>query len=115
MRDWSEQPEASGPMSEREAGGLDVQAIAQGRVRLPQLDPAALAQGDFVPLHGFDPYRPTPEQTARERDAAARKFEIREAAERAAIAAGQSALEAASTADKMLREARETADRVASR
>ncbi len=115
MQDWMDCPEASGPMSENTPGGLDTQALSEHRYRLPQLDQAALAQGLYVPRRGPDPYRPTPEQTARERDLAARKFEIREAAERAAIAAGQSALEAATTASRIIREAAETADRVANR
>ena len=46
MQDWQDCPEASGPMSENEAGGLDVQALADRSIRLPQLDQAALADGD---------------------------------------------------------------------
>jgi len=113
MMSWEDCPEAAGPMSENAAGGLDVQALAQHSVRLPQLDQAELAAGRYVPLRGPDPYRMSPEQVNRERAEADRRWEIRQAAERAAIAAGQSALEAASTADRMLREAAETAARVA--
>ena len=49
MQDWTECPEAAGPMTENAAGGLDVQALAQHSVRLPQLDAEALAHGEYVP------------------------------------------------------------------
>lgn len=115
MLSWEDAPESAGPVSEAAAGGgaaLDVQALAQHSVRLPQLDQEALRHGEYVPLRGEDPYRPSPEQVARERAEASRRYEVREAAERAAIAAGQSALEAAATADKLIREAQETARKV---
>jgi len=115
MRDWQDCPEAAGPVTEAAASGatLDVQALQQHSVRLPQLDQEALRHGEYVPIRGPDPYRMSPEQVARERAEADRKYQVREAAERAAIAAGQSALKAAATADRIIREARETADKAA--
>jgi hypothetical protein len=57
---WQDQPEAAGPLSEYGAanGGaaLDIQALRQGSVRLPQLNEQALADGDYVPRSGPDPY-----------------------------------------------------------
>jgi len=102
-------------MSENTPGGLDIQALAQHSVRLPQLDAAELAQGRYVPARGFDPYRMSPEQVARERAEADRRYEIRTRVEQAAMEAGASSLEAARTYDRIEREAAETAERVANR
>jgi|SRR5271166_2486292 len=115
MQDWWECPEAAGPMSENTVGGLDVQALQQRSVRLPQLDQAALADGQYVPARGFDPYRMSPEQEARERAEADRKFEIRQRIEQAALAAGASALEASATVARIEREAGELAGKAANR
>src|SRR5262245_59355543 len=45
--DYTTQPEFAGPMTEPRASGsgpaLDIQALAQHSIRLPQLDPGALA------------------------------------------------------------------------
>ena len=113
MQDWTECPEAAGPMSENAAGGLDVQALAQHTVRLPQLDAEALAHGEYVPVRGFDPYRMSPEQVARERAEAERTFEIRTRVEQAAMEASASSLEAARTYDRIVREAADAATRAA--
>ena len=49
----------------------------------------------------------------KERDEAARRYEARVRVERAALAAGASALEAAGAADRVLREAAEVAAKAA--
>lgn len=111
-------PESAGPVTEAAAGGgaaLDVQALAQHSVRLPQLDAAALADGQYVPVRGADPYRMSAEQRDRERAEAERKFEIRERIERAALQAGASALEASATVSRIEREAGEVAVKAANR
>jgi hypothetical protein len=53
----------------------------------------------------------SPEVRDRERAEADRRWQVRLAAERAALAAGMSALQAAEAADKLIAQARETADR----
>jgi hypothetical protein len=111
---WESQPEASGPVTEPAASygaALDYQGLAQHSVRLPQLDPAA-PPGSMVPLSRTTALLP-PELRDRERDAAARLYERREAIERAAIAAGMSALEAAAAAGRIAAEAAETARKAA--
>ena len=55
-----------------------------------------------MPVSGPIPYLPSAEQRDRERDADARKFEMRQAAERAAFAAGMSVLEARAAAQKLI-------------
>ena len=56
MMSWEDCPEAAGPVTENVASGgapsLDIQALAQHSVRLPQLDQAELAQGRYVPGAG---------------------------------------------------------------
>ena len=94
MQDWMDCPEAAGPQSE---GTL---------FNAKYGDPG-------MPRIGAIPRIMSIEQMERERDADARRYEVRLAAERAALAAGQSALEAASTADRLIREAHETARKVA--
>jgi hypothetical protein len=51
----------------------------------------------------------------KEREADARRYELRLAVERAAIQAGLTAIQAAEAADKLQREAREAADRAVKR
>jgi len=94
MRDWTEQPEAMGPQSE---GAIN--NVKYG-------DPG-------YPTIGQPPRQMSVEQRDKERDADYRRYEVRLAAERAALQAGQSALEAAATADRLIREAQETARKVA--
>ncbi len=57
MFDYERQPEFAGPVTEpRTRDGrpvLDLQALAQRTIRLPQLDPAA---DEYVPLSGPNPY-----------------------------------------------------------
>jgi hypothetical protein len=96
MMDIDDCPEASGPSSE---GTL---------FNAKYGDPG-------YPSIGAPPRIMSAEQRDRERDADARRYEVRVAAERAAIAAGQSALEAASTADRLIREAGEIAAKVSAR
>jgi len=93
MRDWWEQPEASGPSSES-----DMNSAQYGQPGFPSI-------GAIPPIM-------SPEQRDKERDADSRRYEVRLAAERAALQAGQSALEAAATADRLIREAQETARKV---
>jgi hypothetical protein len=93
MKDWHEMPEAMGPQSE---GAIN--NVAYG-------DPG-------YPSIGQAPRIMSVEQMNRERDDASRRYEVRLAAERAALQAGQSALEAAATADRLIREAQETARKV---
>jgi len=95
MRDWWEQPEASGPMSESD------------------MNQAQYGQPGFPTIGAIPPIM-SPAQRDKERDADYRRYEVRLAAERAALQAGQSALEAAATADKLIREAQETARKVSS-
>jgi hypothetical protein len=57
--DFTRQPEFAGPLTEPRASGgvmLDVQALAQGTVRLPQLNEQALAAGDYVPRSAGSPF-----------------------------------------------------------
>jgi len=114
-QDWTECPEAAGPVTEAAATGygpsIDYQALAQHSVRLPQLDQSELQHGRYVPLSGAIPYALPPEIRDRERDAAARTFERRQLIERAAIAAGQAALEAGATADSLMQQAAAAADK----
>jgi hypothetical protein len=76
--EWADCPEAAGPQSELPAlsGGsaLDVQGLAQGSLRLPQLDQLALHQNVYIPAAGPDPYR-DPARIAREREQAALRDE----------------------------------------
>jgi hypothetical protein len=95
MKDWNEVPEAVGPQSE---GVLN--NVQYG-------DPGYPSIGTIPPLM-------SPGMRDRERALAAEQYERRLVVERAALAAGVTALEAAATADRILREARETADKAAS-
>jgi hypothetical protein len=96
MMDWMDQPEASGPQTEGAVNG-----VKYG-------DPG-------YPSIGRPPLQLTPEQRDRERNADARRHEARLRVERAALAAGLSALESAAAADRIIREAGEIADRAALR
>ncbi len=87
MRDWDEQPEAMGPQSEGTLFGAKYG------------DPG-------YPTIGRPPRQMSIEQMEKERDAAARAWERRQQIERAAIAAGVDALQAA---DRIEREAAEIA------
>jgi hypothetical protein len=94
MQDWWEVPEAMGPQSE-------------GAVNNVQYgDPG-------YPTIGQPPRIMSVEQRDREWAEDERRYQVRVAAERAAIAAGQSALEAAATASKLIREASDVAEKVA--
>jgi hypothetical protein len=94
MLSWEECPEASGPSTEGAINGIQY--------------------GDHgYPSIGQAPRIMSIEQRDREWAEDERKYQVRLAAERAALAAGQSALEAAATASKMLREAGEIAAKVA--
>lgn len=93
MKEYWEVPEAAGPQSE---GTLN--NVQYG-------DPGYPSIGAIPPVMSA-------EQRDRERAEDERRWQVRQAAERAAIAAGQSALEAASTADRLIREAQETARKV---
>ena len=119
MMSWEDCPEAAGPVTENVASGgapsLDIQALAQHSVRLPQLDQAELAQGRYVPVRGPDLYAMSPEMRDRERAEADRRWEIRTRIERAALQAGASSLEAAATYDRIAREAGEIADKAVNR
>jgi hypothetical protein len=96
MMDWMDQPEASGPQTEGELFGA-----TYGSPGMPSI--------------GAPPLQLTPEQRDRERNAAAAAFERRMRVERAAMAAGLSALESAAAADRLQAEAGEIADRAALR
>ena len=86
MKDWSEMPESSGPSSE---GTLFGQTYGSpGMPTIGRIEP---------PI--------SPEMRDREREQAARAYEVRLAAERAALQAGMTAMEAAAAADRLLREA----------
>jgi hypothetical protein len=75
--DYTAQPEFAGPMTEPRAttgAALDIQALAQHSVRLPRLNQAALAAGEFVPVSAPSPYIDhDPEFQARERAEAYRR------------------------------------------
>jgi hypothetical protein len=94
MQDWYECPEASGPQTE---GAIN--NISYG-------DPG-------YPSIGRPPLQLTPEQRDRERNAAAVLYERRQRVERAALAAGLSALESAAAADRLQAEAASIADKAA--
>jgi hypothetical protein len=87
-------PEAAGPMSE--LPGIDYGS--PGFARIGRIDP---------PL--------SPEVRDRERAQAERQWAIRQAAERAAMAAGMNALQAGQAAGEMIDRAREAADRAVQR
>jgi hypothetical protein len=91
--DWTRCPEAAGPLTEpRAAGGpaLDVQAIAQHSVRLPQLDPSA-APGEYVPVSRAEPLL-DPATRDRERDECERRNLLRQQVQDAALAAAKNAM-----------------------
>ena len=115
MMGWQDCPEAAGPDERERRWRARRPGAGAAQLRLPQLDQQALAQGLYVPARGFDPYRMSPEMVERERaEADAAKFERRQVAERAAFAAGMSALEAGATASRLLAEAAEIADKAVS-
>ncbi len=90
MRDWEDCPEASGPQSEGVLFGKQYG------------DPG-------MPTIGAIPRRLSVEQTERERAEAARKWEVRQRVERAAMLISVSALEGGQVADELLADAAEAA------
>jgi len=80
---------------------------------LPRLDQGELAQGRFVPAHGPDPYRMSPEQVDRERAEAARRWAVRQRIEQAVSAIAIDALEAGKMTDQVIAEISAAADRAA--
>jgi hypothetical protein len=96
MMSWEDCPEASGPQTEGAVNG--VQYGDPGQISI-----------------GRPPLQLTPEQRDRERAAAAVLYERRQRVERAAMAAGMSALESAAAADRLQAEAASIADRAALR
>jgi hypothetical protein len=114
--DWSDCPEASGPVSEPRPP-----AATDGLGRFPE------SAGPVSELPGVDYGSPgyarigqapallDPATRDRERAAAERQHAIRQAAERAALAAGMSALQAGQAAGEMIDRAREAADTAAMR
>jgi hypothetical protein len=109
--DYTQQPEFAGPMTEPGYGAgdgpaLDIQALRQGTVRLPQLDPGALADGVYVPVsRTVAPL--SPEQRERERHQAALSYDagreaMRATFENAARSAGANPAIARRTADTLL-------------
>jgi hypothetical protein len=114
---WENQPEAAGPMTEprsRTAGpALDIQALQQGTIRLPQLNPAALEHGDYVPVSRTEAPL-DPERRERERHEAALSYDagrdaLRAMFENAARGAGADPRVARRTADELLRQLPEPA------
>jgi hypothetical protein len=111
-QDWSAQPEAAGPVTERRpvlAGdGWDAWPEAAGPMsEVPGQDYGSPGQIRIGPI----PALMSPEQTARERAMAERQAIIREAAERAAIQAGMSALQAGQAAGELIDRAKAAADK----
>jgi hypothetical protein len=86
MKDWDEMPEAMGPQSE----GV-INNVQYG-------DPG-------YPSIGQAPRQLDWETVLKERDQAARAYELRQRVERAALAVSVSALEAAVLADKVMADA----------
>lgn len=96
MQDWDECPEAMGPQSE---GAINnVQYGDPGQVRI-----------------GPIPRQMPQDMMERERAAEEHRFEVRQRVERAAIAAGATALESGATADRILREAADAAQKASLR
>jgi hypothetical protein len=111
-QDWSAQPEAAGPVTERRpvpAGdGFDAWPEAAGPVsEVPGQDYGSPGQIRIGPI----PRLMDPEMRDRERAMAERQAIIRERAEQAALAAGLAGLQAAAAADKVITEAKAAADR----
>lgn len=96
MRDWDEQPEAMGPQSEGAVNGIEY-----GMPGYPSI--------------GQPPRQLSPGQMERERAEAARKFEVRQRVERAAMLISVSALEGGKVADELLADAAEAARKAAAR
>jgi hypothetical protein len=121
--DWTQQPEAAGPITEPRSAldlspTLDIQAFAQGTVRLPRLavmTPEQHRRGEYVPLSAPLPFiQNSAEFRERERELAARKAEdstaaLRELIETSARRQGVAAHLARATADAVLRAAGEPA------
>ena len=96
MLSWEDCPEAAGPQSE---------GVLYGK---QYGDPG-------MPTIGRPPKIMSDEMRDRERAEADRRYEMHQAVERAAISAGQAALEAAATADRILSEARTAGSKAALR
>ncbi len=94
MMSYEQCPEFAGPQSEGELFGQ-----TYGSPGMPTI--------------GQAPRIMSVEQRDKERDEASRRYEARLRVERAALAAGASALEAASASDRVLREAAEVAAKAA--
>lgn len=86
---WEDQPEAAGPMSEPHASGgvaLDIQALRQRSIRLPQLNEDFQAAGELVPRSAGSPYIDhDPQFQAAERLAAVRRHLASQASGRDAL------------------------------
>jgi hypothetical protein len=115
---WQDQPEAAGPMTEPRYDpgdgrpALDIQAMAQHSVRLPQLDQDALAAGEYVPVSRTEAPL-SPEQRERERHQAALSYDagrdaLRATFENAARHAGADPRVARRTADELMKQVPET-------
>jgi hypothetical protein len=110
--DYDQQPEFSGPVTEPRppatTDGLERFPEAGGPMpEIPGIDygsPGYARIGQVPPLMD-------PEMRDRERALAERQYLIREAAERAAMAAGMSALQAGQAAGEMIDRARAAADK----
>jgi hypothetical protein len=94
VKDWDEQPEASGPSSEGELFGA-----TYGSPGMPRI--------------GQPPRQMSIEQRDRERAESERKFEVRQRVERAAMLISVSALEGGKVADELLQDAAEAARKAA--
>lgn len=116
--DYTQCPEFAGPMTEPRSPGdlgatFDIQALHQGTVRLPQLDQAALARGEYVPVSRTEGLL-DPETRERERHQAALDYDagrdsMRQLFESAARHAGADPRVARRTADELMRQLPEAA------
>jgi hypothetical protein len=115
-QDWSTQPEAAGPVSERRP-----RAFNDGLERFPE---AAGPQSETPGVDYGSPgqirigrIEPQLDRATvdRERAEADRRYYLREQVERAALQAGLTALQAAEAAQRITTEAREAADRAVNR
>jgi hypothetical protein len=109
--DWRNQPEAAGPLTEPRSNtgvALDIQALQQGTIRLPQLDQDALAAGVYVPVSRTEPLLDAETRERERHQAALSRDEGREAMrsafENAARHAGAHPLIARRTADELMKQ-----------
>jgi hypothetical protein len=115
-QDWSAQPEASGPVTERQPrqmrDGLERWPEAAGPVsETPGQD---YGSPGMIRIGRIDPPL-DPAVRDRERAEAARRHELHEQVERAALQAGMNALAAAEAAGKLATEAAAAADKAVQR